>query len=266
MKALLSEIFWNQTFDHLSTLLYWRSRGATTFLRTAYFPRTYFRQEDKLIHNRFTCRYLCVLTDLSNTYIQTLLAQTLMFLSTRILFTHTHAHVQLSPTHSHTFYACTHFSNTKNSHTHTHFHKKCTHTHILIHFSRKIIYLHPFSHTHLQLTYFHRWSGNSSKWQLIETATHRMPFRGGNSSKKFTHKSPTFNELPPLWQLTECPLRWQLTECPLEVPFTESTTNHSFIQYFVHLVNGCFHLSLSSKIEKTSSNQRKRLYWHPILT
>ncbi len=85
-----------------------------------------------------------------------------------------------------------------------------------------------------------RWSGNSLKWQLIETATHqmpigmsthRMPFKGGNSSKKFTHKSPTFDELPPQWppqwQLTECPLRWQLTECPLEVPFTESTINHS---------------------------------------
>ena len=42
------------------------------------------------------------------------------------------------------------------------------------------------------------WSGNSSKQQLIEAvthimyigmATHRMPFRGGNSSKKFTHNS-----------------------------------------------------------------------------
>jgi hypothetical protein len=129
-----------------------------------------------------------------------------------------------------------------------------------------------------------RCSGNSSKWQLIETATHRMPFRDGNSSKKFSHKSPTFDELPPqwqntecplrwqltecplMWQLTECPLRWQLTECPLEVPCTKSTINHSFIQYFVHSVNGCFHLSNSSKIEKTSSNQIKRLYWHPILT
>ncbi len=100
----------------------------------------------------------------------------------------------------------------------------------------------------LWLILFHlkRWSGNSSKWQLIKMATHRMPigmathrmpFRGGNSSKKFTHKSPTFDELPPQWQLTECPLRWQLTKCPLEVPFTESTINHSFIQYFVHSVS-----------------------------
>ena len=49
-----------------------------------------------------------------------------------------------------------------------------------------------------RLTYKYWWSGNSSKRQLIETATHRMPigvathrmpFRGGNSSKKITHKS-----------------------------------------------------------------------------
>jgi len=51
--------------------------------------------------------------------------------------------------------------------------------------------------------------------QLIEVATHRMHigiathqmlFRGGTSSKKITHKSSTFDEWPPQWQLTECPL------------------------------------------------------------
>jgi len=51
--------------------------------------------------------------------------------------------------------------------------------------------------------------------QLIKVATHRMhigmathqiPFRGGTSSKNITHKSPTFDEWPPQWQITECPL------------------------------------------------------------
>jgi len=54
------------------------------------------------------------------------------------------------------------------------------------------------SHKDTQYKTHSRWSGNSSRRQLIKAATHwiyigmathRMPFRGGNSSKKNTHKS-----------------------------------------------------------------------------
>jgi hypothetical protein len=52
--------------------------------------------------------------------------------------------------------------------------------------------------------YAWRWSGNSSKWQLIEAATHRMPYRGPFHRKIFMkHHSP---------------IGWQLIEHPYSAP------------------------------------------------
>ncbi len=71
-----------------------------------------------------------------------------------------------------------------------------------------------FSYLNPEVVSSSRWGGNSSKWQLIEAtthrmhigvATHRMPFRGGNSSNFLHMIQATFDELPPQWQLIECP-------------------------------------------------------------
>jgi hypothetical protein len=76
------------------------------------------------------------------------------------------------------------------------------------------------------------WSAFSSKRQFVKTpfhriplgvAFHRMPFRGGHSSKKCTHNSAIFNERAPSGFSPNALVSGFLSNLHKVRPFTEST-------------------------------------------